>query len=159
MGRGKGSCGEGVTPAPLSLAPCPPQSFAVTGVAPPPTPAILASLVVDMFNPSPASFPLGAAAQLGLYVGGQRIGEAQVGQGMRRGASLLPPPPALDAGLHSCPRPLISYNPPLPPLPLPSPAGLQRDACAWQQHAAPLGFHRSRRLRAACHVRLLLRLP
>ena len=79
------------------------QGFAVAGLRDLPVPAILASLNVSLFNPSPATFPLGASTTLGIYAGGQRLGETVILNGtLYPGANLLslvgvltPPPAAL----------------------------------------------------------------
>ena len=67
--------------------------------------AILTDLNVSLFNPSPAAFPLGETATLGLYAGGLRLGySVVVNSTLRPGANLLsivgvlePPPEALPA--------------------------------------------------------------
>jgi hypothetical protein len=50
------------------------DSFSVIGTQQGPPPAILAGLNVSLLNPSPATFPLGANATLGIYVGSSRLG-------------------------------------------------------------------------------------
>ncbi len=66
------------------------RGFAVAGTRDLPQPAVVAALNVSLFNPSPAAFPLGAAATLGLYAGGQRLGQSVILNGtLEPGENLL----------------------------------------------------------------------